>query len=414
MKVLFIYQFFHPETGAGPTRISEFAYNLVKAGHKVKVITSFPNYPHGIIFEGYRGKFFQREVLKGVIVERCLSYTSPKMSFIRRMMGEISFEIISTIRAMMSEQYDIVFVSSPPFFSGIVGYLISKIKNSCFIFDIRDLYPDSAIVYGVLRNPLAVKILRKLEYFYYQKADRIIAVTEGVRKHVLQCGINESKVIKIPNGANVDIFTPRSPSQEIIDKYKFGDKFIVIYVGRFARYHGTITIVECASLLKRNHDILFILIGEGTEKKNSMELAKKLELNNVIFLDEQPQNRVPLFLASADIGIAIAKDVEFVKMALHVKMFEYMACGIPVVLSALGESEEVIIESEAGICVPPENPQELAKAILELYHNPQLGKKMGMNGRRYVVEYYSREKLANRLERELLAAVRGNVRKKLF
>ena len=149
MKVLFICQFFPPETGAGPTRISEFAYNLVKAGHKVKVATSFPNYPHGIIFEGYRGNFFQREVLKGVIVERCLNYTSPKMNFIRRMMGEISFEIISTIRAMMSERYDIVFVSSPPFFSGIVGYLISKIKNSCFIFDIRDLFPDSAIAYGV-------------------------------------------------------------------------------------------------------------------------------------------------------------------------------------------------------------------------------------------------------------------------
>ncbi len=408
MKILYLSQYFPPEIGATQTRAYEMAVNFVKLGHKVTVMTETPNHPLGIIFDGYKNKLRFIEYIDGIEVIRSWVYTNPIKRFYSRILFYTSYMITTILNSIfLRNKYDIVFATSPPLFVGLAGFIISRIKKIPFILEVRDLWPESAVVLGELRNPYFIKISIAIAELLYKKAEKIVAVTMGIYNHLLNKSyISNKKLYFIPNGANIELYKPGKKDVELLNSLGIKNShFLVLYTGVHGLIHGLEAIIKAADILK-NNKVDFVFIGDGVKKKGIIRLAKNYFLKNVTFLNSIPENLLVKYIQSCDAGIATTIKSELCKGTLPVKMFSYMACAKPVILGVDGEARRIIENANAGLYVEPENPKDIAKAILTLKENPDLCKTMGENGRIYVEKYHSRSKLARKLERCFLSVIK--------
>lgn len=408
MNILYLTQYFPPEIGATQTRAYEMASNLVRFGHNVTVMTEIPNHPLGIFFEGYKSAFKSIEYINGIKVVRSWVYTNPVKRFYSRMLFYTSYTattIINSIR--LKDRYDLVFATSPPLFVGLAGFIISRMRKVPFVFEVRDLWPESAVVLGELKNPYFIKSSKAIAELLYRKAEKIIAVTGGIHKHLLSKSyIRKEKIHLIPNGANTRLYKPGKKDAQLLKNLGINPShFLVLYAGLHGLIHGLEAVIRAAHILK-DKGVSFVFIGDGVKKRDIMALARSYFLKNVFFMDSVPEMLLTRYIQSCDAGIATTIRSELCKGSLPVKMFSYMACEKPVVLSVDGEAREIIEKANAGIYAEPENPEDIARAILTLKHNPRLCKEMGKNGRKYVEKYYSREILAKRLEQYLLDRIK--------
>jgi len=403
MKILFISQYFPPEIEPSASKIYDLSKNMVEIGHKVTVITGFPNYPTGIVPKEYRKKLFMTEKTNGINVIRVPIIPSQSKQFLRRIIGEVSFLLSSVIASILIRKCDAVVTSSPPLEVGLAGYIISRIKGTAFIFEVRDPLPKQAINVGILKNKVLIRIAEWIENLCYEKSDRIVVVTQGVREHVISKGIRKEKLALIPNGADIQLFSSLKGDDFVRERYNLGTKFVVSYIGTMGLKHNTVSIIETAAILRNERNIVFLLVGEGAEKEILLRIKEEKGLNNVVFEAPQPRSKIPYFINASNACIVTLRKDPFLEGSLHVKMFEYMACERPVILSANGETKELLEKADAGIWVEPEEPKEMAKAVLRLYGNRRLCKAFGENGRRCVIESFSREELfkkyANVLEK---------------
>lgn len=400
MRILYLSQYFPPEIGATQTRAMEMARGLVRAGHKVTVVTEFPNHPTGIIPPEYRGKLFERETRDGVEVIRVWVKASPIKTFGRRMAFYLSYMAMAALAGllMVRGRVDAVYVTSPPLFVGGAGLLLSTLRRSPLFFEVRDLWPESAVQMGVLNNGPAIRLSTWLEELCYRRARRIVGVTKGIVDRLLARGIPAEKIALIPNGANTEIYEPGRPDSALRASLGLKEEhFVVIYAGLLGLIHGLESVLEAAALLAGDADVRFLLVGDGPRKRALKALAAERGLTNVIFHDAVPEVDLPGYIALADVGLHAQRRLEISKMALPVKMFSYMACQKPVLLAVEGEAAELARASGAGIVVPPEDPPALAEAILQLRDDPALRRRLGQNGRDLVVDRYSRTALAARL-----------------
>lgn len=403
MEILFVSHYFPPEVGAAQIRIYDFARYLVTKEHKVTVITGFPNYPSGVIPIGYRNKLIRKERLDGMDVIRTWVYTSIKKSFLPRILNYFSFMFSGVIGGAVAGKCEIVFASSPPLSIGITGYILSKLKRAKLIFEVRDLWPESAVAVGMLNNKLLTKLSEKLENFLYEKAQKIVVATQWIRNNLIAKRVSLQKIELVTNGADVDIFQPDKKNNEVTKKYNLGNKFVAIYTGTHGLAQGLESVIEAARILKSQKDVVFLMVGEGVTKPKLIRLVKLYRLENVIFIASQTQNLLPSFINASDVGIAPTRNINLCKGTLPVKMFEYMACGRPVVLCNEGQAKDIVMEANAGICIKSENSKELADAILRLYGNKTLRDEFGINGRRFVVNNFSRKNLSAKFEQILLS-----------
>ncbi len=408
MKILYLSQYFPPEIGATQTRAYEMALNLVNSGHYVTVMTEIPNHPLGIVFDGYKKKFFMREYVDGIEVIRSWVYTNPVKNFSTRTLFYASYMVSSVINSMfLRKDYDLLFATSPPLFVGLAGLIISRIKKIPFVFEVRDLWPESAVTLGELRNPYAISLSQAIARMLYRNSVKIVAVTKGIYSYLgASLKIPKEKLVLIPNGANVDLYKPAERHRELLRKVNIKDSdFVVLYAGLHGLIHGLESVIDAAYILK-DKGVSFLFIGDGVKKAEIMKRASLYSLTNVVFLSSISEKSLPLYVQSCDVGIATTIKNDFCKGTIPVKMFSYMACAKPVLLCADGEARDIINESKAGICVEPENPKAIADAILFLKENPALCKEMGSRGRKYVEKYYSRKELAKRLEKVFLEVVK--------
>ncbi len=400
--ILFITPYFPPEKAAPAVRISETAARLVKSGHQVTVLTTVPNYPTGIVPMEYRGHIVQQEILYGMRVVRIWSYTSPNKGFIRRILAQLSFGCLAPVLGGKAVgRPDVIIVESPPLFDAIAARILAWWKHCPFIFVVSDLWPESAVQLGMLKNSMLIRLAEWLEWSTYQRAGLVWAVTEGIRQSLLQRGLSSERVFLLTNGVDTTKFRPL-PQVQARAQLGWNDQFTVLYAGTHGLAHGLTTVLEAAELLRDRSDIHFILAGDGAAKADLITLAQKRNLKNVTFLDSQPHKQMPLLLAGADACLAPLRKLPLFEGALPSKIYEAMACARPVLLGVEGEARRMF-EQEAGaaIAVEPENADALAASILYLYEHPDVAKNLGMRGRAFVEAHFDREQLTVTLEAQI-------------
>lgn len=382
--ILFISPYYPPENGAAPACVGETCTRLVKLGHQVTVLTTFPNYPTGIVQSEYRGHIFQEEILDEVRVVRVWSWTNPNKSFFHRMKWYLSFALLAPLLGGKKVGHpDIIIVQSPPLFDAIPVRILSWWKRCPFIFMVSDPWPDAPIQLGVLRNPVLIWLSRQLEWSTYQRASLVWVVAEWVRDSLLQRGLSPEHVFLLPNGVDTKKFLPL-PQAQARAELGWDDTFTVLYVGTHGVTHGLVTILDAAEQLLEHDTIRIVLVGEGSDKAYLVAQAQKRNLTNITFMDVVPQSLVPTILAAGDVCLAHVRKTSGGLGIIPIKMYEAMACARPVILAVIGDARRIAEEAGAAICIEPENADALASAILHLHEYPALASALGPRGRAYV------------------------------
>jgi colanic acid biosynthesis glycosyl transferase WcaI len=407
MRILYLSQYFPPEAGATQTRAYEMARNFVRLGHAVTLIAELPNHPSGIIPPRYRGKLYERESLEGIQVIRVWVKASPEKSFRSRILFYLSYMVSALAAGLLLARgrFDLIYATSPPLFVGGAALALSLLRRIPLVFEVRDLWPESAVALGELRGSLPIRLASRLEQACYRRARRIVVVTRGIRSRLLERGIPAEKLVLIPNGANTDLFQFRPQARERLRReLGLEGKFTAIYAGIHGVAQGLETVVQAAGLLREDPRFHFILVGEGPRKAALAALAEAEALPNLTLLPEQARERIPDYLSAADGALIPLRALELFKGALPSKMFDAWACERPLVLSVDGEARQVLEQAGGGIFTPPEDAAALVAALRQLEGDPGLAAQMGQRGRAYTAAHYSREALAAVLLQHLLEA----------
>lgn len=401
MRILYLSQYFPPEAGATQTRAIEMCRNFVRLGHRVTVIAEVPNHPSGIIPPAYRGKLYERSILESIEVIRVWVKASPVKNFRNRMLFYLTYMVNAALAGLLLARghYDLIYASSPPLFVGGAALALSFLRRIPLAFEVRDLWPESAVALGELTNPRAITLASWLEEACYRRARTIVVVTEGIQARLVERGIPAEKVVLIQNGANVDLFRfDPAARQRIRRELGIEDQFTVVYAGIHGIAQGLETLVEAADLLRGDPAIHFLMIGSGPAREQIEALVQTLALPNLTMLPEQPREAIPGFLSAADAAVIPLKALDLFKGALPSKMFDAWACERPVLLSVDGEARRALERAGGGIYIPPEDPQALVSAIHGLARDPALAQAMGVRGRTFTASHYSRQALAEQLE----------------
>lgn len=395
MRVLFISQYFPPEMGAPAARTYELARRWVACGADVTVVTAIPNHPDGIVPAAYRERRLYEEHTDGIRVLRTWIYAAANRGFWRRSLNYTSFMFSSLAQGVRrAGPADVVIATSPQFLVGISGWTASKILGAPFVFEVRDLWPDSIAELGVLREGNVLRFLRRIEMMLYRHAARVVGVAHSTHDELVRRGVDPGKVVIIPNGADGQVFRQLEKYNGIRENLELGRKFVVSYVGTHGMAHGLDTVLDCADRLRSNDNIAFLFVGDGAEREGLMRRARELRLDNVHFVGVQPRERIPDYLATSDVSLVPLRRKPLFEKVLPSKLFEIMGCSRPVILGVEGEAREAVEDARAGLCVRPEDPGHMAEAILRLYEDPQLATELGSNGRSYVRRNFCRDQLA--------------------
>ena len=401
MRILFLTAYFPPEIGAAQTRTHELAARLVKLGHTVHMLTTFPNYPSGIVPPEWRGKFFWHGTDTGINLHRVWSYATPNRGFLRRILGHFSFAFFACVVAPFLPAVDVVIVESHPLFNGIAGAFISLIKRARNVLNVSDLWPQSAVEMGVLKNPLVIRIAEAVEMFSYRRASLILAMAQGIRKAIIEEGIDPSKVKLFLNAVDYELFRPNGEGLEIRRKIGIAEhEFVVLYAGTVGLAHGLQTILDTAALCQEagQSRIRFVLAGDGAEKALLQSEVSRRRLSNVLFLDPVPKRDLPSLLNAADAILVCLRNLKIFEGVVPTKILEGMSCGKPILGAVAGEAAGLVSAADAGICAGPENPQGMCDAILNLMADPQGCVRMGQRGREYIQLNFCRERRAAQLQ----------------
>ncbi len=405
MRIRFVTLYFPPEVGAAQRRISELARRLAGRGHDITVLTGFPNYPSGVKPQGYRGKLLMKEARDGYTVIRVPHYIAPNRGFLRRIMIHISFAVSASLYSLFLKRDDIAYVESPPLFDGFIALTMKWIRRIPYCFNIADLWPQTAIELGALRNKRIIAAAQFLEKLFYNQAARVLAVTAGIQNFIVDIGFEKDKVPLITNGVDHTAFTDTIEPDAEIAGYRRDGRLLVIYAGTHGMAHALSTILQAAKRL-RDERIQFMLIGDGPEKKPLMAWANDHRLDNVTFLNPLEPERMPAVLRAADIAVIPLRDLPLFDSAMPSKCFEAMAAGTPVMLSVRGEMARHIQQARCGLTAEPENVDQIVAAFRQfLEMGDEERRDMGRRGREYVVEHFSREIIVNALEAHMRRVV---------
>jgi len=393
MKLVFLTQYFPPEMGAPQARIFELAVRMKQIGHEISVITAMPNYPTGNIFGEYTYKRTCREVLEGLNVLRCWIYPTKSTNVIRRLASYFSFTISSMFYAPgFLKRQDIIIVESPPLFLGISGIYLSWRCKARMIFNVSDLWPDSAIELGIIKNKIFIILSRKLESICYKKSVAITGqsptIVETIKKRT-----GSRHVALITNGVDTAKFSAGLSDKSAKEKFNLKNKTVFIYAGLFGIAQGLDQILEAASLLKNESLISFLLVGDGPERSNLRKRIASENLTNVVISDPVSKSEMPILLSSMDAAIIPLKTS--LTGAVPSKIYEAMASGLPIIFVGEGDGKEIIKSTETGIIVNPGNIAGLVNAIKSLHSNIKLRIQLGENGTKNC-GLYSRDTIALR------------------
>jgi glycosyltransferase involved in cell wall biosynthesis len=369
VHVLFLTDNFPPEVNAPASRTFEHCREWVKAGHRVTVITCAPNFPKGKVFDGYRNKLWQRETMEGIEVVRVWSYITANEGFVRRILDYQSYMVSAIIASLFVRKVDVIVGTSPQFFTACAAYVASRLKFRPYIFELRDLWPESIKAVGAMKNERAIALLESLELFLYRKAARVISVTNSFKDNLVSRGIDGSKIEVVTNGVDLSQFKPRSKDPALERQLGLEGKFVVGYIGTHGLAHALETVLDAAERL-RGTDVVFLLLGDGARKQALREDAARRGLDNVVFIDTVPKAEVPRYWSILDVSLIHLQKTELFTTVIPSKLFESMGMGLPVLHGVEGESARIVRDENAGIPFEPENADALVVALRRLKENP--------------------------------------------
>ncbi len=413
MKILYVSQHYPPEMGALAGRAAELSRHWALLGHRASVLTGFPNHPTGVVIAEYRDKFkrlFYREQVDGVDVVRTWLLPYPNRRPIERVLNYGSFCLSASVRGAFLERPDIVVGTSPPLPIAIAGYNVARLKRVPYIFEVRDLWPESLEGVGLgAEHSRIYKVVASIVRFLYKHSDHVVVVTPAFKEYLNSVwGVPMEKMSIVMNGVETERFAPASRQSEILREFGISEgRFVASYIGTIGMAHGLETVLQVAQLLQRTSpDIVLLLVGEGGNREDLVRNSRERQLTNVIFTGQQPREKIPAIINSSDVCLALLKNQEVFKTVIPTKMLEFMSCGRPVVLGVGGQAEKILGDADAGISVEPGNPAAIAEAIRTMYAQPELRARCGRNGRGYVLAKMSREQTA-RQYLEVLAKLTG-------
>ncbi|MCB0006754.1 MAG: glycosyltransferase family 4 protein [Anaerolineales bacterium] len=408
MRILYLSQYFPPEVGATQTRAYEMAKGLVKAGHEVTVLTEVPNHPSGIIAEAFRGKLWVRRELDGIEVIHAWVKASPEKTLVTRMSFYLSYMFMATLTGLLAARgkFDVIYCTSPPLFAGGAGLALSYLRRTPLVFEVRDLWPESAVALGELNNQTAVRLSAWLARRCYARAQQIVGVTQGIMAGLRELGVPPSKLNFIPNGANTDLFQLRPDGAcRVRQRFNLTGKFVAAYAGILGLAYSLETILYAAQQLEAEPDYQFLIIGAGPRERELRALLQELALTNVNFVGEVPYDELPDYLSAADVSLVPLRELSFFNGTLPVKMFDAWACETPTILTVNdGEAVAATAAAGAGLVIRPEDPAAMVAALREIATWSETRPEAGRQGREFVLAHYSRQRQAEQLA-EILQGV---------
>lgn len=409
MRIHFVTHYFHPEGNAPATRVHEMTRRWVRRGHDVTVITAVPNVPAGVPYEGYKNRWRQKEVIDGVRVVRVWTFLAPNAGTVRRIASYLSFMLTAVLAGLRLERPDVVVATSPQFFSGWAGRLLSRFRNLPFVLEVRDIWPESIVAVGAMRKSGLIRLLEKLELRLYAGATRIVTVGDAYRRKLLERGVSDPLISVVPNGVNLAFFKDTVGGGAFREEYGLGDRFVCAYVGTIGMASGLDVVIRAARRLKEagQTDICFALVGDGANRRE-LEAAVSAEgLDNVVLTGRIPKARMPEVLRGVNACLVHLIRTDLFRSVLPSKIFEAAAMERPIILGVEGYSAELIEEAGAGICITPENDGELVAAVKRLAGHPEEAAAMGSAGRALVGRRFNYDILADEYLEVLNEVVNG-------
>jgi len=402
MRILILTQYYPPEIGAPQNRLHELAIRLKNKGVQIEVLTALPNYPKMEVFKDYRDKQRREETIEGITVHRSWIYVSASKSIVARLLNYFSFVWSSYWRGRRLQSFDYLMVESPPLFLGYSAIALSKKLNAKLIFNVSDLWPESAEKLGLVTNKNLLNMAYKLEKKCYQASTLITGQTQGIVNDIKQ-RFPAKEVSWLPNGVDISFYNPEKiPDSDFRQVNGFKDEDIIFFYGGILGHaQGLEIIIEAARELENTH-AQFVIQGAGPEKEKLVTLHKKYALKNIHFLEPVTKSEMPGILKSVDIAIVPLKKLDLFKGAIPSKIFEALAMKKPLLLGVDGEARKHFIENaQAGLFYTPEDIDSLKTQVLYFLENPDETKKMGDRARNYVADVFDRNKIAEGLYDEL-------------
>jgi len=399
MKLLILTQYYPPEVGAPQNRLHELAVRLKASGMDVEVLTAMPNYPKMEILEAYKGGKIREEVIDGIQVYRSKIFVSKSKGIIKRLLNYFSFVWTSYWRGRALGNYDFLMVESPPLFLGYSAMHLSKKLNAKLIFNVSDLWPESAEKMGVVNNKLMLKMAYKLEAKCYKRATLVTGQTMGIVNNVKQ-RFPETKVHWLPNGVDLNFYNPDNiRAADFRSRNDISQEDIVFFYGGILGHaQGLNVVLEAAKLVKDCHNVKIVLQGAGPERESLLALKEQLEIENVLFLPPVQKAEMPSILKEVDVALVPLRKLDIFQGAIPSKIFEALAMKKALLLGVDGEAREHFIDKAgAGVYFEPENIEELAKALRSFSENPAMIDEYGKNARNYIAEHFDRNNIAKDL-----------------
>lgn len=361
MKILFLTDNFPPEYNAPATRTFEHCREWVKMGAEVTVVTCFPNFPMGKVFEGYTNRWKQIEYIDGIKVIRVWSFISANKGTFKRSLDFLSFAITSFLVGL-TVKCDVIVATSPQFFAAVSGCALGFLKRTKWVMEVRDLWPESIKAVEAVDAGWIISMLEKLELFLYKSAWMVIVVTDSFKSNLLERGVDANKVFVIKNGVDLSMFTPRSKDRDLMREKGLPDKFTVGYVGTHGLAHSLDFILRSISELN-DEGFHFVFIGDGAEKSRLVQLSQSLRLANVTFIEPVKKKEIASYLSMIDVALVPLRRSTTFESVIPSKVFESVAMNIPILLGVNGETRSIIESYNAGIYFEPENQEDFINKL---------------------------------------------------
>lgn len=400
LRLLFLSHYFPPEGNAPATRVHAFCRRWVKRSPEriaATVITCAPNVPDGKLYEGYRNRISQWQTIDGIDVIRVWTYLAPNAGTLLRIMNYVSYTVSATLRSLFLRRPDVVIATSPQFFCGWAGVLVSWLRWSPFILEIRDIWPESIVAVGAMRKGRLVRLLEWLELRMYAAANHIVTVGEGYKQQLMAKGVPAERISIITNGIDGERLKPQPPAAALLARYNPDGRFICSYIGTVGMAAGLEIVIRAAEQLRAagRRDVRFLIVGDGATREQLAEQVQAAGLADMITVTgRQPKELMPGFLSISDCCLVHLRKTNLFETVLPSKIFEAAALERPIIMGVSGFAAGLIREAECGICIEPENAAELMAAIDKLQSDPTLRADLGRRGRERLSSRYDIDRLA--------------------
>jgi glycosyltransferase involved in cell wall biosynthesis len=399
LHILFLTDNFPPESNAPASRTFEHCREWVRAGHGVTVITCAPNFPKGNLFDGYRNLLWQQEQMDGILVIRVWSYITANEGFVKRILDYQSFMVSAILAALFVRRVDLVVGTSPQFFTACAAYVVSRMKHIPFVFELRDMWPESIKAVGAMKDSAAIRYLERVEMFLYRKASRIVTVTHAFCDTLIRRGIDGSKIDVVTNGVDLSHFAPQAKDQQLVEQLGLQGMFVAGYIGTHGMAHALETLLDAAAALQQTpgaENVRLLFLGDGARKAAIASQAQAMGLRNVLFLESVPKGQVVRYWSVLDVSIIHLRKTELFTTVIPSKLFECMGMGLPVLHGVAGESADIVRREQVGEVFESENAQQLVAGLLRMRAEPVAYASFQQNGLA-AAQRYDRKNLAQQM-----------------